>query len=254
MTNSTPFALPGPDGRNILGDRFPGTDRQLLFITGFLSKRWGNKSRALADLCRERQWGFCCFDFRGNGDSEGAFGDYTLNDWLDDARQVTTMLTDGPPLMIIGSSLGGWFAWVLGQEYSHVHQLLLLNPAFNIMGRRAAEISPERRRQWQETGRIPWSDDVVHRDFPLSWKWVEESEALWRNRVENLRRVPTCILHGLQDEVIRPKGSWEFTEQVLSQDPQFPIELLFKTGDHRFSSPANLQTFLHLAAQTQKTV
>lgn len=115
MTNSTPFALPGPDGRNILGDRFPGTDRQLLFITGFLSKRWGNKSRALADLCRERQWGFCCFDFRGNGDSEGAFGDYTLNDWLDDARQVTTMLTDGPPLMIIGSSLGGWFAWVLGQ-------------------------------------------------------------------------------------------------------------------------------------------
>lgn len=52
-------------------------------------------------------------------------------------------------------------------------------------------------------------------------------------------------------EVILPKGSWEFTEHVLTQDPQYPIELLWKTGDHRFSSPANLQTFLDVASQIQ---
>jgi pimeloyl-ACP methyl ester carboxylesterase len=251
MNHSTRFELPGADSKLIVGDHIPGQDRQLLFITGFLSKRWGNKSKALADLCRERNWGFCCFDFRGNGDSEGAFTDYTLCDWLDDARCVTKMLADGPPLTLIGSSLGGWLAWILGQEFLQVKQLVLLAPAFNIMGKRAEEISPARRQQWKETGRIPWADDVIHRDFPLSWRWVEESEALWVKRFDSLRRVPTRIVHGLQDDVILPKGSWEFTEHVLTQDPQYPIELLLKTGDHRFSSPTNLQTFLDVAGQIQ---
>ena len=36
-----PFELPGADGRLIRGDQAQGTGRQILFITGFLSKRWG---------------------------------------------------------------------------------------------------------------------------------------------------------------------------------------------------------------------
>ena len=98
---------------------------------------------------------------------------------------------------------------------------------------------------------MPWDDDALHKDFPLSWKWVEESEALWARRLDSPKRVATRIVHGLQDVVILPKGSWEFTEHLLTQDPQYPIELLLKTGDHRFSSPANLQTFLEVAQQIE---
>ena len=82
MADTKPFELKGADGKLIRGDRLDGEGRQILFITGFLSKRWGNKSRALAQWCGEQHWGFCCFDFRGNGDSEGAFKDYTLCNWL----------------------------------------------------------------------------------------------------------------------------------------------------------------------------
>jgi pimeloyl-ACP methyl ester carboxylesterase len=247
MTNTTQFKISGADLKLIVGDRILGQDRQLLFVTGFLSKRWGTKSKALAELCRERQWGFCCFDFRGNGDSEGAFRDYTLSDWLDDARRVLQLIADGPPLTIIGSSLGGWLAWILGQEFSHVRQLGRLSPAFNMMGKRALEISSTRREEWETTGWMPWADDALHGAFPLSWKWVQESESLWDQRFHTLRRVPTTILHGLQDDVILPQGSWKFTEELLNVDSKFPIELLLKTGDHRFSSPSNLATFLELA-------
>ncbi len=248
MTNTTQFKIPGADLKLIAGDRISGQNRQLLFVTGFLSKRWGTKSKALAELCREQNWGFCCFDFRGNGDSEGAFRDYTLSDWLDDARRVLQLIADGPPLTIIGSSLGGWLAWILGQAFTHVHHLVLLAPAFNMMGKRAQEISSSRQEEWETTGWMPWADDALHLDFPLSWKWVEESEALWDQRFHSLRPVPTTILHGLQDDVILPQGSWKFTEELLKVDPQFPIELLLKTGDHRFSSPSNLATFLELAS------
>ena len=252
MNPTSRFQISGSDSKLIIGDHFPGQDRQLLFITGFLSTRWGTKSKALAELCRERNWGFCCFDFRGNGDSEGAFRDYSLQNWLDDARRVMQHLTDGPPVTIIGSSLGGWLAWILGQEIVNVGQLVLLAPAFNMMGKRAQEISSSRREQWKTNGWMPWADDALHRDFPLSWQWVEESEFLWDQRFQTLRQVPTTILHGLQDDVIFPQGSWEFTQDLLGHDPQFPIELLFKTGDHRFSGLSNLKTFLKLATCTQE--
>ena len=252
MHQNTQFRIPGKDSHLLVGDRIAGEDRHLLFITGFLSKRWGNKSKALAELCRKRNWGFCCFDFRGNGDSEGRFKDYTLDDWLDDAGRVLQMIADGPPVTIVGSSLGGWLAWMLGQTYLHVQQLVLLAPAFNMMGKRALDISVPRRQQWEATGWITWADDALHRDFPLSWKWVEESEYFWAQRFQSLRRVPTRIVHGLQDDVIAPQSSWEFTHDLLKKDSQYPIELLLKTGDHRFSSPANLATFLELAELTQE--
>ena len=95
-----PFQLHGLDGKLIRGDRTDGRDRRILFITGFLSKRWGNKSKALAKWCEEQGWGFCCYDVRGFGDSEGTFTDYTLSDWMADARTILTTLKGGPPVTL----------------------------------------------------------------------------------------------------------------------------------------------------------
>ena len=247
--NSTEFEIQGDGGVRLRGDLIRGQGRQLLFITGFLSKRWGNKSKALAGLCREKNWGFCCFDFRGSGESEGEFSDYTLSNWVEDSVAVAKMLTDGPPLTIVGSSLGGWLAWLVGQQNTAVENTVLLCPAFNMMGARAQQVSSERRHAWKDTGWMPYDDDELHRDFPLSWKWVEESEDLWTRRFQDLRRVNTTILHGLQDTVILPSGSWGFTQELLANDPDFPIELILKRGDHRFSTTDDLDTFLKLVSE-----
>jgi len=247
-----PFQLTAADGKLIRGDRTLGKDRQLLFITGFLSTRWGTKSKALAQWCEERDWGFCCFDFRGWGDSGGVWGEYRLLHWLEDASAVTTLLADGPPLTIVGNSLGGWLAWLVAQEQQAVEELILIAPAFNMMGVRARRISPARRDTWHHTGAMPWDDDAVHREYPIAWKWVEESEELWKRRLIQPRRVKTTILHGLQDTVIRPEESWAFAQYVLSQDPEFPIELFLKTGDHRLSSPDHLEALRRLVVRASR--
>jgi uncharacterized protein len=244
--DATMFELKGADQKFIRGNRVLGKDRQILFITGFLSKRWGNKSKALAQWCREREWGFCCFDFRGWGDSEGTWGEYRLLQWLEDAEAVTSLLANGPPVTIVGNSLGGWLAWLVAQQQEIVEELILIAPAFNMMGLRALEIPAERRERWQLTGAMPWDDEPLHREAPIPWHWVEDSELLWRRRQNQPRRIKTTILHGLQDTVIKPAGSWAFVQEVLSQDPEFPIELLLKTGDHRLSSLDHLDTFRRL--------
>ncbi|MCC2643473.1 MAG: uncharacterized protein K0S45_3886 [Nitrospira sp.] len=264
MIEQQPFELKAADQKTIRGDRIQGIQREILFITGFLSKRWGNKSKALAQWCQERGWGFCCFDFRGWGDSDGQWGDYRLLQWLEDAQAVTHLLADGvhpthpsqahqdaphPAITIVGNSLGGWLAWLVAQEQPAVEELILIAPAFNMMDLRASQISIERRERWQATGSMPWDDEPVHKDAPIPWRWVEDSQALWSRRHHQPRRVKTTILHGLQDSVIRPDGSWAFVQHVLSQDPHFPIELLLKTGDHRLSSPDHLETFRRLVCR-----
>lgn len=244
-----PFQLHGLDGKLICGDRADGRDRQILFITGFLSKRWGNKSKALAQWCEEQGWGFCCYDVRGFGESEGKFTDYTLSDWIADARTVFTALKSDVPVTIVGNSLGSWIAWLMAQEFDIVDRLILIAPAFNMMGVRAAQISPERRQAWQSTGWMPWDDEPLHKDWPLSWKWVEESETYWQTTFDRLRPVQTTILHGVQDTVILPDGSREFARQLLDKAPTFPIDLNLIPGDHRLSSPEHMERFRQVVVQ-----
>jgi pimeloyl-ACP methyl ester carboxylesterase len=251
MSRPHSFELAAADGKLIRGDRLIGEDRQILFITGFLSKRWGNKSKALAQWCEEKGWGFCCYDVRGFGESEGAFTDYTLSDWIQDARAVISTLTAGPSLTIVGNSLGGWIAWLMAQEYPVVEKLVLIAPAFNMMGVRAQSIAHARCHEWHRAGWMPWDDEPAHRGFPLAWKWVEESEAWWSTSFDRLRPVSTAILHGQQDSVILPQGSSQFVEQLRALAPSFPVELHLVPGDHRLSSPEHLDTFRCLVLDTR---
>ena len=250
MSGLHSFELAAADGKLIRGDRSIGKDRQILFITGFLSKRWGNKSKALAQWCEEKGWGFCCYDVRGFGDSEGTFTDYTLSDWIADARLVLNMLQDGPRITIVGNSLGGWIAWLTAREFQDIERLILVAPAFNMMSVRARSISETRRHAWHATGWMPWDDEPAHKDWPLSWKWVEESDAYWKTGFDRLRPVKTSILHGLQDTVILPSGSSGFVEQLLSRDPAFPVELHLIPGDHRLSSDEQVERFRRLVLET----
>ena len=43
--------------------------------------------------------------------------------------------------------------------------------------------------------------------------------------------------------------NFAFVQHVLSQDPEFPIELLLKTGDHRLSSPEHVETIRRLVVK-----
>jgi uncharacterized protein len=249
MSALRPFDLKALDGKSIHGDRAEGRHRQILFMTGFLSKRWGNKSKALAQWCQDQGWGFCCYDVRGFGDSEGSFTDYTLSDWVADARLVLDLVKEGPPITVVGNSLGSWIAWMMAQECEHIERLVLLAPAFNMMGVRARSISEERRHAWLTAGWMPWDDDELHRNFPIAWKWVEESEAYWRTSFDALRRVRTTILHGLEDTVILPQGSTQFVELLLARDPAFPVDLQLIPGDHRLSSPEHLERFHRIVVE-----
>jgi len=121
-----------------------------------------------------------------------------------------------------------------------------------MMGVRARSISETRRQAWLTAGWMPWDDEPAHKDWPLSWKWIEESEAYWKTSFDRLRPVSTAILHGQQDSMILPQGSSQFVEQLRSLVSSFPVEFHLVPGDHRLSSPEHLDTFRRLVLDTRE--
>src|SRR4051812_11894874 len=95
----------------------PGTSPTIVFLPGYGSDMTGSKAVALDAWAEAQGQAMLRFDYRGCGASEGVFGNATLDDWRDDALDAIDHLTQGP-LILAGSSMGGWLMLLIGLERS----------------------------------------------------------------------------------------------------------------------------------------
>ncbi|HET9019172.1 MAG TPA: alpha/beta hydrolase, partial [Acetobacteraceae bacterium] len=97
------------DGVALAWARLDGRGPTVVFLPGFASDMSGGKATALAEACRRAGRALLRFDYSGHGASGGAFADGTIGRWRDDALAAIDRLTEGP-LILVGSSMGGWIA------------------------------------------------------------------------------------------------------------------------------------------------
>ena len=88
-----------------------GEGPTVLFLPGYASDMTGGKATALWEWAERTGHGCALFDWRGCGESGGAFVDTTLDDWLADATDVLDSFAG--PAVLVGSSMGGWVALLL---------------------------------------------------------------------------------------------------------------------------------------------
>jgi len=84
-----------------------GRGPALLFLPGYASDMEGAKALALDAFAAQRGVAMLRFDYSGTGSSGGEFRDGTLKLWLDEALALLDQLTSGP-VIVVGSSMGGW--------------------------------------------------------------------------------------------------------------------------------------------------
>lgn len=88
----------------------------------------GVKATELENYCRERGIGFTRFDYRGHGESDGLPEAFTLEHWLEDTLAMIDFINE--PLILAGSSMGGWLATLAAMRRdAQVKGLLLLAAA-----------------------------------------------------------------------------------------------------------------------------
>src|SRR5437764_10712930 len=97
------------DGRPIAYRLRNGASPTVVFLPGYASDMEGTKALALDAFAERRGLAMLRLDYSGTGSSGGRFEDGTLGLWLEEALAAIDGLAQGP-LVLVGSSMGGWIA------------------------------------------------------------------------------------------------------------------------------------------------
>ena len=221
------------DSDQLAHHRTAGNTPAVVFLPGYASDMSGSKAIALETWARATGRAFLRFDYRGCGESPGAFEDFTLADWRDD---VTAMLAtlDGPAVLV-GSSMGGWLMLLAARDHADkVAGLVGIAPApdFTDWG-----FTDAQKRAFVDNGH-------VLEDSPYSDQPTVTTRAFWEagERLHVLDGAiafdgPVRIVQGQADRDVPWQRATLIAERVRSADVQ---TWLVKDGDHRLSRDSDI--------------
>lgn len=229
------------DGRRIATRFRAGRSPTLIFLPGYASDMDGGKAVALDAFAAERGLAMLRFDYSGTGSSPGRFDEGTLDRWLADALAVADS-SEGP-LIVVGSSMGGWLALHLAlQRRERVVGLVgvAAAPDFIDWG-----YSAQDKRVLVETGRLE-RDNPYGSDKQLTTRaFWQSGEALRLLGGEIVVGCPVRLLHGDADADVPTGVAFKLVEQLRSADVQL---ILLKGGGHRLSAPHELRALCRAVA------
>jgi pimeloyl-ACP methyl ester carboxylesterase len=210
------------DGRPIAYRLRDGGSPALVFLPGYASDMEGAKALALDAFAERRGLSMLRFDYSGTGSSSGRFEDGTLTLWLEEALALVDQLTTGP-LILIGSSMGGWIAL-------HV-----------------ASLRPERVQALIGIAAAPdftdwgFSDaDAAERQGISRAFWESGQELLLLDK-EIAVDCPVRLIHGEEDRDVPLDIAFRTMRRLRSADVQLTV---IKGGGHRLSEPREIETIL----------
>jgi pimeloyl-ACP methyl ester carboxylesterase len=226
--------LTTPEGRKIAFHRTEGRGPGLLFLGGFRSDMQGTKALYLEDRAKAAGRAFVRFDYSGHGQSEGAFEDGTIGDWLADARAVLAALTEGPQVLI-GSSMGGWISLLLAREApARIAALVGIAAAPDFTEDSMwAEASAAQRAALLRDGHISLPSEYGA-PYVITRRLIEDGRQHLLLRAPLTLPMPVRLLQGMADTDVPPSVALRLLDHA--QGPDIRLTLV-KGPDHRFSSP-----------------
>ena len=229
------------DGRRIAYRLRPGSSPTLVFLPGYASDMEGTKALALDAFAERRGCAMLRFDYSGTGSSGGRFEDGTLALWLEEALSAIDRLTTGP-LVIVGSSMGGWIALHLALLRAERVQALVgiaAAPDFTDWG------FPDQLKQRLKNG------ETLRRESPYGGEQITTA-AFWSSGQQLLLlhdeiavQCPVRLLHGERDSDVPLEIAFRTMRTLRSSDVQLNV---LKGGGHRLSEPHEIDPILRTVA------
>ncbi|MEQ1818365.1 MAG: alpha/beta hydrolase [Terricaulis sp.] len=234
-------------GVQIAYERIEGAGPTFVWLGGFKSDMAGTKAQTLADWAAKAGQGFVRFDYSGHGVSGGKFEDGSISRWLGDTLAVLDQLTSGP-LVLVGSSMGGWLSLLAARARpGRVAALLLIAPAADFTERLMwPGFSPEQQARLMAEGRL---------ELPSAY--APEPTVITREMIEDGRR----------NLVMDAPFPFEGMVRILAggEDPDVPLDHVLALlpvlqskdvtvhripdGDHRLSRPQDLRQLVAIASE-----
>ena len=228
------------DGRRIAYRlRAPSAEAPtILFLPGYASDMEGAKAEAIDAFCATRDIGCLRLDYSGTGSSGGNFADGTLTRWLEEALAAIDLLSEGP-LIVAGSSMGGWLA---------LHAAM--RRPDRVKGMLGIAAAPD----FTDWGFVQEEIDTIRRDGRLerpnpfgpepsvTWRGFWESGSAHRLMYSPIDlTIPVRLVHGELDEEVPMGVPIKLMADLRSSDVQLR---LVKGAGHRLSEPHEIHAIL----------
>lgn len=235
------------DGARLAWRRIDGDGPTVVWLGGFKSDMAGTKAEMLAGWADANDRAFLRFDYYGHGESGGDFRDGTITRWRADALAMIDQMTDGP-LILVGSSMGGWLACLAAMvRPKRVHGLVLIAPAADFTeALMKPGLPPEAHEALARDG--VWTRPSLYDDdgYPITRDLLEDG-ARWSILPGPIPiEAPVRILQGGEDPDVPWTHALELSRALNSQDVVFT---LIKDGDHRLSRPEDLERLISAVAE-----
>jgi pimeloyl-ACP methyl ester carboxylesterase len=216
-----------------------GAAPTIVFLPGYASDMDGAKAVAIDAFAGERGVGCLRLDYSGTGSSPGSFAEGTLARWIDDAASALDQLTDGP-LILVGSSMGGWIALHLALSRPERVRALVgvaAAPDFTDWG-----FGAQARQMLQRDGRLgqpnPDGSATPHLITQAFWESGQQLRLLTGD-IDVL--CPVRLVHGDADRDVPLETSLRTMNALRSADVQLSV---IKGGGHRLSEPREMAAIL----------
>lgn len=238
MTGRPDIAFCESDGPMLAYRLREGGAPTLLFLPGYASDMDGAKAVALDGLAERLGLAMLRFDYSGTGSSEGRFEDGTLERWLDETLLLIDRLTEGP-LIVVGSSMGGWIALhVALRRAGRVRALvgIAAAPDFTDWG-----YSSEDKLKLVAEGRLEQPNPYAPEPHLTTRGFWESGEKLRLLHEPIAIECPVRLIHGERDEEVPIEVASRLMRRLHSGDVQL---LIVKDGGHRLSQPHEIDAIL----------
>ena len=248
----TTESFTSPEGRRLAFRRTHASGGvTLVWLSGFKSDMTGSKALAVEAWARGAGCGTLLFDYSGHGQSGGKFEDGTISAWREDALAAIDMQTDGP-LVLVGSSMGGWMALLAAlARPERVNGLVLIAPAPDFTEKLMwPEFSPEEQAEIMQEG-FSLRPSVYGEPYPITRALIEDGRQ-WSILDKDIAFVgPVRILQGMQDPDVPWGHALALTQALTAEDL---VLHLIKDGDHRLSREEDIARLLAVCGEAAALV
>lgn len=178
------------------------------------------------------------FDFRGSGDSEGEFGEMTLEGEVRDAVKAFEFLSEQPGvdatrIGAYGRSFGGAIAVMASHRFDNIKSLVLWAPVFN--GEQWEE-------QWEKVQSGKVDEERRHELMRINGQmpslnfYGELIRLSLGDEILSLQNIPMLLIHGKKDPIVNIEHSNKFL--ALRENASATTEFIkLPHSDHDFSHP-----------------
>jgi pimeloyl-ACP methyl ester carboxylesterase len=210
----------------------------LVFLPGYASDMEGAKALALDTFAEAKGLSLLRLDYSGTGSSGGDFEDGTLALWIEDALAAIDELTNDP-LILVGSSMGGWIALHLARlrpERVQAFVGIAAAPHFTDW-----DFTAQQKAALADHGRIAEPNPYGPEPSVFTRAFWESGQRLRLLGTDIAIEAPVRLIHGERDEEVPLDVAFRLMRALRSSDVQLKM---LKGGGHRLSEPHEIRAIL----------